>query len=53
MPSWRLASTAARGWGVRVGRRKARKTLAGWQPFVFVSVFKWEHRKGWDLLLRG
>ena len=20
-------------------------------PFTFVSVFKWEHRKGWDLLL--
>ncbi|KAJ9540780.1 hypothetical protein OSB04_027286 [Centaurea solstitialis] len=22
-------------------------------PFVFLSVFKWEHRKGWDVLLRS
>jgi glycosyltransferase involved in cell wall biosynthesis len=23
------------------------------KPFVFVSVFKWEHRKGWDVLLEA
>ena len=23
------------------------------QPFVFLSNFKWEQRKGWDLLLRA
>jgi glycosyltransferase involved in cell wall biosynthesis len=22
-------------------------------PFVFLSVFKWEHRKGWDILLKA
>lgn len=22
-------------------------------PFVFLSVFKWEHRKGWDVLLQS
>jgi hypothetical protein len=21
------------------------------RPFSFVSVFKWEHRKGWDVLV--
>ena len=26
---------------------------AGSAPFVFFSVFKWEARKGWDLLLRA
>ncbi|CAK9196663.1 unnamed protein product [Sphagnum troendelagicum] len=23
------------------------------KPFVFLSIFKWEVRKGWDILLRG
>ena len=23
------------------------------EPFVFLSVFKWELRKGWDILLRA
>lgn len=22
-------------------------------PFVFLSIFKWEHRKGWDILLKA
>ena len=29
----------------------ARASRGASPPFVFVSVFKWEHRKGWDLLL--
>ena len=23
------------------------------RPFVFLSIFKWEHRKGWDILLNS
>jgi len=23
------------------------------QPFTFISIFKWEMRKGWDILLRA
>nr|GLL27845.1 uncharacterized protein LOC109147924 isoform X1 [Ipomoea trifida] len=26
---------------------------SGKEEFVFLSVFKWEHRKGWDVLLRS
>ncbi|CAI5994050.1 unnamed protein product [Closterium sp. NIES-64] len=26
---------------------------SGTQPFVFLSMFKWEQRKGWDVLLRA
>ncbi|XP_019151141.1 PREDICTED: uncharacterized protein LOC109147924 isoform X2 [Ipomoea nil] len=29
------------------------KSNSGEKEFVFLSVFKWEHRKGWDVLLRS
>ncbi len=28
-------------------------TTCGARPFTFVSTFKWEKRKGWDLLLQA
>ena len=31
---------------------EGRKTRADGEPFVFLSSFKWERRKGWDLLLQ-
>lgn len=31
----------------------ASTTESGERRFAFLSIFKWEHRKGWDLLLRA
>jgi hypothetical protein len=28
-------------------------TCNGRGKFTFLSIFKWEHRKGWDVLLKG
>ncbi|KAL4419515.1 hypothetical protein ABPG77_002301 [Micractinium sp. CCAP 211/92] len=39
-PAWPHADAAGGGEG-------------GHAPFVFLSVFKWEARKGWDVLLRA
>lgn len=30
-----------------------RATSSGEQPFVFLSIFKWEERKGWKFLLKA
>ena len=32
-------------------KKKNQDTLA--VPFVFLSIFKWEYRKGWDVLLEA
>ncbi|KAJ8440733.1 hypothetical protein Cgig2_005464 [Carnegiea gigantea] len=32
---------------------KKLKTMGSEKEFVFLSIFKWEYRKGWDVLLRA
>ena len=39
--AWRASAAVAAG------------SAGGKEPFTFCSVFKWEQRKGWDVLLRG
>lgn len=35
------------------GEDKGARVVDSAHPFVFLSVFKWEYRKGWDVLLDG
>ena len=37
---------------VDCNKRKIQDSLAT-APFVFLSIFKWEYRKGWDVLLEA
>lgn len=39
--------------GQSVGGQENARPLPGAEEFRFLSVFKWEHRKGWDILLRA
>lgn len=39
------------GWNLNTSSKKSGKKKR--KEFVFLSVFKWEYRKGWDVLLRS
>ncbi|CAN0464262.1 unnamed protein product, partial [Discosporangium mesarthrocarpum] len=43
---------AGAGWG-RISRPLVLDERIGPETFVFLSVFKWEDRKGWDILLEA
>jgi glycosyltransferase involved in cell wall biosynthesis len=43
----------ARAAGVAAGAAAGEAAAGGGRPFRFLSVFKWEQRKGWDALLRA
>ena len=47
----RLQSSRGGGYGNQDNSGKGRR--AAGPPFVFISVFKWEGRKGWDALLEA
>ena len=43
----------ARAAGAAAGAAAGEAAAGGGRPFRFLSVFKWEQRKGWDALLRA
>lgn len=51
LPSRQLLSAAGPKPSTLAARAAAEEAAQNTRPFVFVSTFKWEMRKGWDVLL--
>ena len=51
LPSRQLLSAAGPKASTLAARAAAEEAAQNTRPFVFVSTFKWEMRKGWDVLL--
>lgn len=51
--SWPAKAQPSRRLQVTARQRSSQKANSGRKPFVFISAFKWELRKGYDVLLKA